>query len=86
MRRSFLTLAVLGLLAGVLSNDAQACCKKKARCAPVACHQPCPPPPPPCYQPCPPPPPPCVVEAPRKKCFGGLFKKKHRGGACYSGC
>jgi hypothetical protein len=102
MRRSFVTLALAGLLGSVLLvGDAEACHKKKRACpppcppAPCAVPAPCPPPPcppPPCYEPAPCPP-------PKKKCCGGglgLFKKKHRGhhgggcGApaptCYSGC
>jgi hypothetical protein len=90
MRRSFVTLALAGLLGGVLlTADASACCHKKRACAPpcppAPCAMPAPCPPPPCYEPCPP---------PRKKCFGGglgLFKKRHHHGcgggpACYSGC
>jgi hypothetical protein len=91
MRRSFLTLALAGLVGGLLlASDAQACHKKKARCAPAPCAAPCPPPAPVCYVPAPCPPPPCYTpcEAPRKKhCCGGagLFKRRHKA-SCTSGC
>ncbi|MEO6812168.1 MAG: hypothetical protein ABI353_23920 [Isosphaeraceae bacterium] len=69
MRRSFLTVAVLGLASMFLmAEDAQACHRNRGcqqpTCAPVHCPPPCPPPvycPPPA-PPCPPPvycPPPC---------------------------